>query len=126
MTLIGVLGRQIAVQTIPTIGNGRFENMSKLAFNGSSTGNTSAPQWTAMIFQGLDVYLGAFPYAFLILFAIPFALLYIGTGSLKMPGIVGIVIALYGFAFLPAPVKVFCFICIILSVAATALGLFKE
>lgn len=124
--LIGLIfDKQMAVETVPTINTGRFSNITNLSFNGTSVGNTSAPDWTGILYESFYTYTDVFPYFFLLVFAIPFIMLYASTGSLKMPGIVGMIISLLAFAFLPASITYFAVICMVISFVSLIVGVFK-
>lgn len=120
-----VFEKEMATTNISLYGQGNYENLTTYAFNGSSIGNTSGPQFDQILNLNLSVMLGAYPWAFVLIYLVPFVLLFVGTGSLKMPGIVGLITCLFAFVFLPAPVKLFAGILMVVSIAAIVWGVWK-
>lgn len=124
--IIGVV-RQVATETIAPILIPRFSEVINSSFGGWIQTNVTPANWTVTIFQTISVYpdaMGAI--AFLILALMPFAMMWISHGNMKMAGIVGVLIGGFLLAYLPAGYQAGAIICICISIVATMWGLFKQ
>jgi len=119
--------REVAVGAIPTIQNLRYDNVTTMLFNGSSNVSTSAPNWTGAVTESVGIYpqfLG--PMAYLLIFLIPFGMMWMAHGNMKLIGILGIIMSAFVFAYIPGNYAAAAIICMAVSTAGFIWGLFKQ
>ncbi len=101
MTLFAV-ARQMAVDTVATIPTERYSNATGYFFNGTNE-STTPPNWSAGIKDLIYVYpdfLG--PIAYLLLFLIPFGMIWMSHGDVRLLTILGFISGIFVFALLPS------------------------
>jgi hypothetical protein len=122
MIIIGA-ARVMANTTLATINNTRFGNVTTLFFNGSNQ-TSSPPAWAPAIQTLIGVYpdfLG--PIAYLLLFLIPFGMIWMAHGNMKLLGILGIITSIFVAAYLPSNFFAAAVICMVVSVAGFIWGM---
>lgn len=120
------VARQMAAVPIPTIPESRFGNVTSMFFNGTNQ-TSQPPNWTPGITQLISIYpdfMG--PIAFLLIFLIPFGMIWMAHGNMKMLGILGMLVGVFVFAYLPSNFVAAAVICIVVSLAGTIWGLLKQ
>jgi hypothetical protein len=118
--------REMAIAAIPTIPNSRFGNVTTMFFNGSNP-SSSPPNWTPGITNLISIYpdfLG--PIAYLLIFLIPFGMIWMAHGNMKLLGVLGFIVGIFVLKFLPANFAAAALICMVVSVAGVIWGLFKQ
>lgn len=127
MSFIIGLGREIANTTIAPILIPRFTKIMNESFGGNASVNVTRPNWTGALIDTLMVYPDAMgQIAYLIIILIPFAMMWISNGNMKMASVVGLLVGGFAWAFLPATYVTASYICITISVAAGIWGIFKQ
>lgn len=123
--LIG-LYRQIANVTVAPIPVPRLPDVINQSFGGAGPMNSTPANWTSIIYNSVMVYpdmIGIL--AFAMLSAMPFGMMWISHGNMKMAGVLGIFTGLFLFRYLPAGFQAGAIVCIVISVVATIWGLLK-
>lgn len=124
--IIGVT-REIAVGTIAPIPIPRFANLTTQLFGGNSSTYNGTPNWSAAIINMVGVYpdfLG--PSAFLLIFLIPFGMIWMSHGNMKLLGILGFLVGLFVFMHLPPNYAIAAAFCMILAAIGFIWGLLKQ
>ena len=118
--------REIANTTINPILIPRFMNIINSTFGGFQQVNVTRPNWTNATTNTLMTYPDAMGImAYLIIILIPFAMMWISNGNMKMASVVGLLVGGFAWAFLPATYVSASYICIVISVAAGIWGLMR-
>jgi PKD repeat protein len=118
--------REMAVTTMATIPAQRLDNITEALFGGWNETNQS-PDWEPIIINSVSVYtdfLG--PTAFLLIFLIPFMMMWLAHGNMKLLSILGIIVGLFVFAYLPANFVAAAIICIVVAGATLIWSIFKQ
>lgn len=117
--------RPIAYQTFATYNMTRYE-----AFIGTFGGNTTTEQpvnFGMMIYNLIGVYPDAIgQIAYVIIFAIPFVMMYIVQADLTLPALIGIAWSMYVFLKVPEQYMVFGIGCFAISTSALLWSLYKR
>lgn len=92
--------------------------------NGSASNTT--PNWTSGLHEVFFAYSDVVPFFYVFMFALPIILMYASTGSVRMTAIVGLILSMLAFAFLPPSVIALAVLTFGLSFGALIWGLFKE
>lgn len=119
--------RPPAVGPITTLENLRYDNVTTMLFNGSSNVSTSSPNWTGAVTQSIGIYpdfIG--PMAYLLIFLIPFGMMWMSHGNMKIIGILGIITSAFVFAYLPSNFVAAAVLCMAVSCVGFIWGLFKQ
>jgi hypothetical protein len=125
--MITGIAREAAVGSIPTIPNLRYDNVTTMLFNGSSNISTSSPNWTGAITTGIGLYPEyTGPMAYLLIFLIPFGMMWMAHGNMKLIGILGIITSVFVFFYLPTNFAAAAVLCMVVSAAGFIWGLFKQ
>lgn len=127
MTLIGIAAREIATVNLSQIANPRLPSLINETFGGWAQTNQTNPQWTSALYSTIMVYfdqLGGL--AFIILVLIPFAMMLISHGNMKMTGITGLILSALVFIYLPATYQIAAVIMFVIMFATLLWGLFKQ
>jgi PKD repeat protein len=118
--------RSMAVETIATIPTERYNAiMGILAFTGNET--TDTPNFSALppeIIGTYTDYMG--PIALLIVFLIPFGMIWMSHGNMKLLSILGFITCLFVFWYLPANYAYAAWICMGISCVGFMWGLWKQ
>lgn len=127
--MILATAREMAVSTIATIPQSRYTNVTTLLFNGSAnqTSPATVPNWSSAIVNLVSIYpdfLG--PIAYLLIFLIPFGMMWMAHGNMKLLGILGFITGVFVFAFLPANFTAAAILCMGVSLAGAIWGVFKQ
>jgi hypothetical protein len=124
--LAGVLPyRPNSTITIAQVPNPRLTIVNNLW--GGYTNTTDAPNWGLLVWNSLMVYQDAIgQIAWVILFAIPFIMMWIVQADTMLPGIIGILFSFYVFAKLPAQYVMFGIGALCISIAACIWSLLKR
>jgi len=128
MTLPTILfiARAVANQTIAPVAVPRLPDIFNSTFGGFNQTNNTNPNWTSTVYNILSVYSDQMgPPAFLLIALIPFGMMWISNGNMKMAGVVGLFVGGFVLAFLPASYQAGAILCIVISVVTTLWGLFK-
>jgi hypothetical protein len=123
--IIGV-AREMASTTIEPIPIPRFANLTVQLFGGNSSTYNGTPQWSEAIKNMVSVYpdfLG--PSAFLIIFLIPFGMIYMSHGNMKLLGILGFLVGLFVLMYLPSNYVAAALFCVIISIVGFIYGLLR-
>jgi len=120
--IIGV-ARVMANATIVPIPTNRFTNVTVLFFNGSNQ-TSQPPNWTGGVSNLINIYPDFFgPIAFLLLFLIPFGMIWMSHGNMKLLGILGMITGSFVFLFLPGNFVAAAIICIVVSAVGFVWGM---
>jgi hypothetical protein len=124
--MAGVLPyRPNATVTLANISEPRLVIVNNLW--GGFTNTTSSPNWGLLIYNGIMVYQDSLgQIVWVIIFAIPFIMMFIAQADMTMAAIVGMIFSLYIFAKLPAPYITFVVGCFCVSIAALLWSLYKR
>ena len=124
--LAGVLPfRPTSTTTIAQIPNPRLTIVNNLW--GGYTNTTDAPNWGLLVWNSLAVYQDAIgQIAWVILFAIPFIMMWIVQSDMTLAAIVGMLFSLYVFAKLPSQYIVFAVGAFCICLAALLWSLYKR
>jgi hypothetical protein len=124
--LAGVLPyRPTSTITIAQIPNPRLTIVNSLW--GGYTNTTDAPNWGLLAWNSLAVYQDAIgQIAWVILFAIPFIMMWIVQSDMTLAAIVGMLFSLYVFAKLPSQYVVFAVGAFCICLAALLWSLYKR
>lgn len=121
------MSRILAIGTLETISLPRWTNVSDDLIGGTNQTNQT-PDWVPAIIGTMKVYpdyLG--PMALVLMFSIPFFMVWLSHGNMKLLGLLGLVMGpLFVFLFLPPAYAFFAVICIIISAGVLLWGLFKQ
>lgn len=94
---------------------------------GNESVRTAAPDWGALLLNLIGVYYDSIGIAaYVIIFAIPFVMMWIGNSDMTLPAIIGMLFSLYCFAFLPSQYILFALGCFVLCIAALAWSLYRR
>jgi PKD repeat protein len=118
--------RDMAVTPLATVPIERLNNITEALFGGWNETNQT-PQWEPIITNSVAVYtdfLG--PVAFLLIFLIPFGMMWLAHGNMKLLSILGIIVGLFVNAYLPANYAAAAVICIVVAAATLVWSLFKQ
>ena len=89
-----------SVDVIPTINTLRFTNITG-GFGGEMNNTNLSPNWGAIVQNVAYVYPDAMgQIAWVLLFAIPFLMMWIGHADMVVPGIAGIFLGLFVYGFI--------------------------
>ena len=117
--------RDWASATITPISTMRLKNITD-QFGGSNVTN-AGPNFGMLIFSAISVYSDAIgQVAFVIIFAIPFVMMWIVQSDMTMPAIIGMLFSLYVFMRLPAQYVIFATGCFVICIAALLFSLYKK
>jgi PKD repeat protein len=118
--------RQMAATVIPTIPNEHYlPILGMLAMGEEET--TAIPNWSALPLELMGVYTDYMgPIAFLIIFLIPFGMMWLAHGNMKLLAILGLITCGFVFLYLPATYQAAAIMCMLVSIAAGLWGLFKQ
>jgi len=117
--------RNMAVTPLATVPIERLNNITEALFGGWNETNQT-PNWEPVITNSVAVYtdfLG--PVAFLLIFLIPFGMMWLAHGNMKLLSILGIIVGLFVNAYLPANYAAAAIICIVVAAATLVWSLFK-
>jgi len=110
--------RIMANETIATVATPHFANVSAYFING--TNETSAPpdygMWFTNAIQVYPDFIG--PIAYLLIFMIPFAMIWISNGDTRLICVLGLITGAFVFAFLPSTWVAASVIIMVVSVVA--------
>lgn len=125
--MIPIIGasREMASVPIETIPLPRWGNITNLIGGYNQTNST--PDWSPNVMGILSVYpdyLG--PAALVMMFSIPFFMMWLSHGNMKLIGFIGLVVGVFVFAYLPPNYMLASIIFIIISSVAILWGLFKQ
>jgi hypothetical protein len=126
MSFILGIYRQVANETVAPIPIPRFADLVNQSFGGALPGNSTPANWTNIIYNSVMIYpdmIGVL--AFVLLSAMPFGMMWIAHGNMKMAGIIGLFTGLFLFRYLPAGFQAGAIMCIVISAVATVWGLMK-
>ena len=118
--------RNMAVTPLATVPIERLNNITEALFGGWNETNQT-PNWEPVITNSVAVYtdfLG--PVAFLLIFLIPFGMMWLAHGNMKLLSILGIIVGLFVNAYLPANYAAAAIICIVVAAATLVWSLFKQ
>jgi hypothetical protein len=125
--VIGVAVRAVETETIAPILVPRAAQLINESFGGAYPTNQTQPEWANAIFNTISIYPDAMgTIAFLILAIMPFAMMWISNGNMKMAGIVGLITGGFVLAFLPAGYQAGAILCMVISAVSTLWGLYKQ
>jgi hypothetical protein len=111
--------------TIANITNPRLDIVNSLW--GGYTNVTSSPNWGMLIYNSIMVYQDAMgQIVWVIIFAIPFIMMWIAQSDMTMAALVGMLFSLYVFAKLPEQYIVFAVGAFCISIAALIWALYKR
>jgi hypothetical protein len=117
--------RDWAVDTITPIPTLRLNNITE-QFGGSNVTN-AGPNFGGLIFSAISTYSDAIgQVAFVILFAIPFIMMWIVNADMTLPAIVGIVFSAYVFVRIPSQYIFFAVGAFAISVVALLWSLYRK
>jgi hypothetical protein len=124
----GFLVREVATVNVSPILIPRFMNIVNNSFGGAApVTNFTRPNWTSSIFDTLMIYPDAIGVmAYLIITLIPFSMMWISNGNMKMAAVVGLLVGGFVMAFLPATYVTAAYICITISIVSGIWGLVKQ
>jgi hypothetical protein len=115
-----------ATHVIQNISTVRFENFTD-QWGGYANDTINAPNWGAIVWSTVSVYpdfMGQL--AWLVLFMIPFMMMWVAFSDVVPVAIVGIFFGLYVFAYIGTQYQMFAVIMIALSVCAVIWGLWQK
>jgi hypothetical protein len=116
----------MATATLPTIPGERYDALTRLLGFGNVE-STDTPNWSGAPPEIVGVYTDYMgPIAFLLIFLIPFGMIWMSHGNMKLLAVVGCITGLFVFQYLPANYTAAAVICIVVSVAAGIWGVFKQ
>jgi hypothetical protein len=120
------IARPIANVTITPVPVPRFMDLLNHTFGGYNQSVTAAPNWTGTISDVLLVYPDFFgATALLIVAMLPFVMMWISQGNMKMAGVTGLLTCALIFPFIPATYQAVAIILICMNVVILAWGLYK-
>jgi hypothetical protein len=121
----GNITRPLAFETFATFNMTRY-NQAILAWGGNGT--TEQPvNWGLLLFNLIGVYPDAIgQIAYVIIFAIPFVMMYIAQADITLPAIIGLMFSLYVFTTLPEQYIIFAIGCFAISLTALIWSLMKR
>ena len=124
--LAGVLPyRPTTTTTLVNISNPRLVIVNSLW--GGYTNTTDAPNWGLLVWNSIAVYSDSMgQIVWVILFAIPFIMMWIVQSDMTLPAIVGMLFSLYVFAKLPSQYIVFAVGAFCICIAALLWSLYKR
>jgi hypothetical protein len=126
MSFILGLYRQVANLSVAPISVPRYGDFINQSVGGSLPMNGTPANWTGILYNSIMIYPDAFGiFAFVILTIMPFGMMWITNGNMKMAGILGLIVGMFAFAYLPAGFVVGAEFCIGISAVATLWGIFK-
>lgn len=126
MTLVIGIAREVANVTIAPVLIPRFPTIINDTFRGNQTVNFTRPVWQDAILNTLMIYPDAVgSMAYLIICIIPFAMMWISNGNMKMAAVVGLIVSLFVFAFLPATYVTAGYFCFVISFVSAVWGIFR-
>jgi uncharacterized membrane protein len=118
--------REVANTTIAPVLIPRFPTIINNTFGGNVSVNVTRPNWTSAIINTVLVYPDAMGLvAYVILWLIPFAMMFISQGNARMAAVVGcLTIALAGF-FIGGTYYIIGSALILLTLVGVVVGLFR-
>ena len=124
--MIVATARIMANTTISTLATPHFANVSKYFING--TNETSGPPDYGMWFtNAIQIYPDLVgPIAYLLIFLIPYAMLWISNGDLRLITVLGLITGLYVFLFIGGTWAAFAVLAMLISVIGTAWRLYRS
>lgn len=112
--------------TIPTIAVDRFTNITD-SWGGYNATNTSIPNFGSAIYSIVSVYPDAIgQLVWVILFALPFLMMWITNADMVPAGVIGIFFGVYIFAFIGSQYGYVAVAFIIISVASIAWSMWQK
>ena len=116
----------MAATPIPTIPNEHYlPILGMLAMGDEET--TDIPNWSAVPLELMEVYTDYMgPIAFLIIFLIPFGMMWLAHGNMKLLAILGLITCGFVFLYLPANYQAAAVVCMLVSIATGVWSLFKQ
>jgi len=129
MTWLSILiaaPRQMAVDPIETIAIPRWSNVTD-GFIGGYNQTNQTPDWAPHILGVMSVYpdfLG--PLALVLMFSIPFFMMWLSHGNMKLLGFLGFLVGAFVFVFLPPNYELAALIFMVISAAGLIWGWFKQ
>jgi hypothetical protein len=122
----GVLpNRSWATGTITTIPTQRIDVV--LGYLGNETVRTEGPNFGMIIWNLLAVYADSIGMiAYVIMFAIPFIMMWIVNSDMTLPSIVGMIFSIYCFARMPQQYILFSTGCFVICIAALMWSLYRR
>lgn len=118
--------RDMAAVPLETIPIPRWGNVTEGLIGGYNQTNQT-PDWAPAVTGIMSVYpdfLG--PLALVIIFSIPFFMMWLSNGNMKLIGFVGLLVGGFVFFYLPSNYALAAIIFIIISAAGLLWGLFKQ
>mgnify|MGYP003613847305 CR=1 FL=1 len=123
--LIG-LPRQMATETLATIALPRWSNVTDGLIGGYNE-SVQTPDWAPSILGILSVYVDFLgPLALVLMFSIPFFMMWLSHGNMKLIGFLGLMVGGFVFVYLPSNYMLAALIFIVISAAGLLWGLFKQ
>ena len=117
--------REWANETITPIPTTRLNDI--LMNIGNTSVRTDGPNWGSLLFNLLAVYTdSAGIIAYVVLFAIPFIMMWIAQSDMTLPAIVGMMFSIYCFAMLPQQYILFSTGCFVICVAGLLWSLYRR
>ena len=125
-TIVSALpARPWAVETITTIPTQRLMNIT--AQFGGNASTTVGPNFGMLIWNAVAVYSDSMGMvAFVVMFAIPFLMMWIVQSDMTMPALLGMFFSLYLFARLPEQYIMFSVGCFVICITALLWSLYKR
>lgn len=117
--------REMAAVPIETIPIPRWSNVTNLIGGYNQTNQT--PDWAPNVIGILSVYpdfLG--PLALVMMFSIPFFMMWLSNGNMKLLGFIGLMVGSFVFFYLPPNYVLAAEIFIVISAAGLLWGIFKQ
>jgi PKD repeat protein len=126
----GSHSRAMAASPITTIPNTHYlPLLGMLGMGSDEIINTSnmTPRWSEAPLELMEVYTDYMgPIAFLIVFLIPFGMMWLAHGNMKLLSILGLITCAFVFLYLPANYAAAAVICIVISLTTLLWSLFKQ
>ena len=118
--------REMAVNPIATIALPRWQNVTEGLIGGYNQ-TSQTPDWAPQIIGIMSVYpdfLG--PLALVLMFSIPFFMMWLSHGNMKLLGFLGFLVGIFVFFYLPPNYEIAALIFMVISAAGLIWGWFKQ
>lgn len=126
--MVGFIGviREVANTTIAPVPIPRFISIINETFGGNVSVNVTRPNWTAAIINTVMVYPDAMGViAYVIMWLIPFGMMFISQGNARMAAIVGCITLGLAGMFIGPQYYLIATILIVLTLGGVVIGLFR-